>query len=136
MRPLQNPSFNLPISNIFHTFLVWHKRYLLQFLLIYSSTKELLNEPSCLKQIPLTEFSIAENTSNQIGVKVGVGVGMLSHINKQLAGINHIALSGNGVGHYLTGHILVSHFGIMHLVVAALDILAKVLANKSVEKRT
>ena len=72
----------------------------------------------------------------QVGVKVGVGVGMLSHINKQLAGINHVALSGNGVGHYLAGHILVGHFGIMHLVVAALDILAKVLANKSVEKRT
>ena len=61
---------------------------------------------------------------------------MLSHINKQFAGINHVALSGNGIGHYLAGHILVSHLGIMHLGVAAFDILAKVFANKSVEKRT
>ena len=70
----------------------------------------------------------------QVGVKVGVGVGMLGHINKQLAGINHVALSDDGVGHHLAGHILVGHLGIMHLVVAVLDILAKVFADKSVEK--
>ena len=39
--------------------------------------------------------------SRQVGVEVGVGLRMLSHINKQLAGINHVALSGNGIGHNL-----------------------------------
>ena len=57
------------------------------------------------------------------------------NIDKQLTGVNKVALGFDGIVFYIFSNNVVAQRGIINTVVATLKVIRKVLADKAIEQR-
>ena len=71
----------------------------------------------------------------QVGIQALVGIGMFSHIAKQLAGVDKVSLGFDGIGFNLRRDNAVRQFGIINALVARFDVAGEVLTDKAIKQR-